>query len=75
MNALQNLAKQTFPDIDPSKPHLGVGSVPEWDSMAHFSFLLAVEERFGVRFSVEEIAELKTLAEIQSALLGKGASV
>lgn len=75
MTPLQELAKLTFPTVDVTNTHIGVGSVPEWDSMAHFSFLLAVEERFGVRFSVEEIAELKTLDQIQSALRKRGASI
>jgi acyl carrier protein len=55
-------------DFDPAAPGLGVGSFPQWDSLAHFNLLMAVEEAFDTRFSLEEVSELKNLAEIESAL-------
>ena len=51
---------------------LQVGSFPEWDSLANFDFLMSVEERFNVRFSVDEMAELKSLADVARALKGQG---
>lgn len=67
---LTDLLKEQFPDstIPEDSSNLAIGSFAEWDSIAHFNFLLLVEETHGVRFSVEQMAELKSLAEIQLAL-------
>ena len=51
---------------------LCVGCCPEWDSVGHFSYLMAIEDRFGIRFSIDEIAELKTVEEIHKNLVKKG---
>jgi acyl carrier protein len=74
--ALPSLLKQQFPTaaFDENAPGLAIGSFPEWDSLAHFNFLLLIEENYGVRFSVEEMAALKGLADIQKALCEKGAA-
>ena len=58
--------------IDPDDPALRVGRFAEWDSLAHFNFLLTVEEQFQIRFSVEEISELKSLDEIAQTLINHG---
>lgn len=73
--ALTDLLKEQFPNsiIPQDASKLAVGSIAEWDSMAHFNFLLLVEESYGIRFSVEQMAELKSLAEIERALVEVGA--
>ena len=44
------------------------GSSPEtienWDSVQHLSLVLAVEEKFGVQFSPEEIEKMRTIGAI-----------
>jgi acyl carrier protein len=47
---------------------LAVGAFPEWDSLGNFTFLLAVEEEFNVRFSITEMADLKSIAAIAKVL-------
>ena len=69
--SFQAAVKEFFPTVDLTKENLGVGSIPEWDSMAHFNFLLFLEEKFSVRFTMEEISELKTLRQIKKALEGR----
>ncbi len=64
----QQFPKATVPDAD----GLAVGSFPEWDSLGHFNYLMLVEETFDVRFSVEEMAELKGLDQIAAALASRG---
>jgi acyl carrier protein len=51
---------------------LRVESFPEWTSMAHFNFLLAVEEHYGIRFSVDEMTEMKSIADIRNKLASEG---
>lgn len=71
---LTDLLRQLFPAaaFDDQDPTLGVGSFAEWDSLGHFNFLLLVEETFGLQFSVDEITELKTLAQVRDNLAARG---
>jgi acyl carrier protein len=67
MSALDSLVRQHFPNaVFEDGADLQAGSFPEWTSLAHFNFLLAVEQSFGVRFTVEEMSEMKSLGEIRA---------
>ncbi|MDX7828663.1 acyl carrier protein [Aeromonas caviae] len=74
MNDLIALAHQQFPQAS-INAESALGSFPEWDSLGHFNLLLLVEQHYAVRFEPHELAELKSLADIQQALLRKGAAV
>ena len=45
-----------------------------WDSLRHIELILMLEERFGVRFSEEEMAELRNSTEIVHAIEEKSAA-
>lgn len=47
-----------------------VGSLPQWDSMAHVSIIAAVEERLGRMMTAEEVASFETVGSL-AALFGK----
>lgn len=52
----------------------GPQTTASWDSLAHLSIITAVEERFGVRFSMTEIRNIDTFGSLAKALaerLGK----
>lgn len=44
-------------------PELSPGSLSEWDSVAMVQIVLATEQEFGVRFSTEEVASVKTVGD------------
>jgi acyl carrier protein len=70
---LRALLQQQFPEAAiPDGAPLCVGSFAAWDSLGQFNYLMLVEETFDVRFSVEEMAELKGLDQIASALASRG---
>ena len=71
---IPKLLKQQFPSaaISDSIMDLRVGSLPEWDSLGHFNLLLFIEENYGVRFSMEEMSEMKSLKDIANVLEAKG---
>ena len=71
---LPELLKKQFPGIEIPYPSTGlaVGSFPEWDSLGHYNLLLLIEESYGVRFTMEEMSGMKTLAEISEVLSKKG---
>lgn len=73
MNKLENLLKETFPSIDLAVGSaLSIGCCQEWDSMGNYNFLLAVEDEFDVRFTVEEMTECKSLLQVQKSLGNRG---
>jgi acyl carrier protein len=70
---LRALLQQQFPSATiPAATSLAVGGFPEWDSLGHYNYLLLVEETFDVRFSMEEMAELKGLDQIAAAVASRG---
>ncbi len=49
-------------------------TVASWDSVRHLSLILALEERFGVRFDTDEIPALISVRRIQEALERRNAA-
>jgi acyl carrier protein len=43
----------------------------KWDSMQHLNLVVELEETFDVSFEPEEIAEMKSLADIEKILQTK----
>jgi acyl carrier protein len=72
--SLPDLLKEAFPTavFDVGAADLGLNSFPEWDSLGHFNFMLLLEETYGIRFSVDEMSELKTLPQIRTVLGSRG---
>jgi acyl carrier protein len=64
-------------EISPEEvtPELGVGTVESWDSFRHLQAILAIEGEYGVQFDPQRIAELTTVALIQSELQAKGVTL
>ena len=50
--ALEKVTPETSPD-----------NVETWDSIQHLNLVLAVEEKFSVQLSPEEIEEMKSVGE------------
>lgn len=47
--------------------------IDEWDSLMHVNLVLAVENRFGVRFTSTEVAGLKDVGELSDLVEKKRA--
>lgn len=74
MTDLFRLLAQQFPEaqFDVGNYALGLGAWPQWDSLGHFNFLLLVEQHFNVRFEPDELAAMKSLSDLQTALRKRG---
>ncbi len=48
-------------------------TMPQWDSLAHVKLMMACEEEFGVKFSIEETVESTSAASLKAVLAAKGA--
>jgi acyl carrier protein len=42
--------------------------VPQWDSLGHVNLMFSIEERFGVRFRGNELAEFANIGELKRFL-------
>jgi acyl carrier protein len=47
---------------------LSMQDVEAWDSVHHFTLVLALEEAFGVMFSPDDIPEMTSVGKIKSVL-------
>ncbi len=48
-----------------------VGQIQFWDSLTHLNFLLMIEEKFKIKFSLQEMTNIKSINEIEVALAKK----
>ncbi len=53
------------------RPQLTADDVDEWDSLAHVRLILAVEKKFGLKFSAAEVGRLKNVGEFASLIQAK----
>jgi acyl carrier protein len=42
--------------------------VPGWDSLGHINLMFSIEERFGVRFEGNQLAEFANVGELEAFL-------
>jgi len=52
-------------------PETGPGDIEDWDSVAQVKLVLALEEAFDVRFSVNEVAAMKTVGDFVRTISAK----
>ncbi len=45
---------------------------PAWDSFAQVKLVIALEEEFGITFDVDELAEIGTAGDFETALKRRG---
>lgn len=48
---------------------LEVGQVKFWDSLSHLNFMLAIEDEFKIRFTINEMTNIKSINQIEKALV------
>lgn len=53
------------------KDEMTASDVHGWDSLAHISLIMDIEEEFGLRFTVDDIADLKNVGEMIQMLQRK----
>ena len=50
---------------------LKMGQITTWDSLANLNFLLKIEEKFKVKFSIEEMSEINSIKAVRKFLKRK----
>lgn len=66
---LQGIFDTVFLDPVTLTPTTTAKDVPEWDSLAHISLVVAVEKEFGVRFRVGEVETTQNVGEFADLIL------
>jgi len=60
----QFIAETLHINIDIVNEDLGIGDIPEWDSLAHVLLLSRIEEKFGVSLDADQALDLETVEDI-----------
>jgi acyl carrier protein len=52
-----------------------LNELENWDSLAHMILITKIEDEFQVQFTGDQIADMRTVGDIRSALIVAGASL
>ena len=53
------------------RPETTAADVPGWDSIKHISLIVAIEDRFGIKWRTSEIDGLKNVGDLQRMIRAK----
>ena len=72
-NLLRNSLLETFAnsEIPTIIDDLKIGDFEEWDSLGNFNLLLDLEKKLGIQFNLDEMANIRSIADIKSAMNSK----
>lgn len=56
-------------------PDTVVMDMPEWDSLTHMQFITRLEDEHKVTFTGDEIAQMRTIADVEAALAARKVAV
>ncbi|ATW26962.1 acyl carrier protein [Candidatus Formimonas warabiya] len=61
--------------VDPAKltEDATTETLPEWDSLNHWAVISALEDEYGIEFTMDEATEFKNLGHIYTILMQKAA--
>ena len=68
--SLRKILQDTFSksDIPENIDNLKMGDIDEWDSIGNFNLILAIEQKYGIKFNMEDLDNLKSVKEIKRLL-------
>ena len=69
---LTEIFTSVFPDstIQNSILNLQLGDIEEWDSQGHLNLLLSIEDFYNIRFTMDQMTEIKSIKQIIEVLEG-----
>ncbi len=63
---LTNVFREIFDDPNLQlRDDLARDQWPAWDSLAHVKLMIALEEEFGVKMSFDQVAKIKSVADVK----------
>jgi len=52
-------------------PETQAADVPGWDSVAHITLVVVIEQKFGIHFNTAEIEELRNVGDLAKLIFSK----
>ena len=66
---LVDVFRTTFSDENIElRAEMTADDIPGWDSVTHINLIFAVEEEFGIQFSMRDLETLDNLGALQAAI-------
>lgn len=65
---LQSIFDDVFLEPVVVGSELSANDVEEWDSLSHISLVIAVEQKFGIRFRVGEVEATRNLGDFANLI-------
>ncbi len=69
--ALSEIFRDVFMRDVELRPELTARDVPGWDSFKQIEIIVALEERYGIKFHTRELDSLHTVGDLVRVLSGK----
>ncbi|MBX3237772.1 MAG: acyl carrier protein [Nitrospiraceae bacterium] len=70
---LEEVFRQVFEDDNlVLRDEMTASDIPGWDSVVHINLMFGIEQAFRVRFSGNELAEMKNVGELKQFLMKQG---
>jgi len=69
---LNRIFREVFDDDDINiTPGMTANDIDGWDSLSHVNLIVAIEMRFGIKFSQKELMTLKNVGDLLNCIRGK----
>lgn len=66
---LSEVLREVFDDDTiEATPEMTANDVDGWDSLSHVNLILAVETRFGVRFTQKEVLSFRNVGDLMACI-------
>lgn len=69
---LDEVFQDVFDDEDIHvEPETTANDIEDWDSLEHINLVVAVENKFGIKFNMGEVVEMKNVGEMVQTILAR----
>ena len=69
---LNQIFRRVFDDNDINiTPETTANDIDGWDSLSHVNLIVAIEAKFGIRFSQKELLTFKNVGELLKSIRSK----
>jgi acyl carrier protein len=75
MDKLTLIFCDVFDRTDLNLDGLSRENCPEWDSLAQVKIIIGIEEEFGVKFTMDQVVDARSVAELKQLLAARGVSL
>ena len=69
LEKIKKALKKAFPrsKINKNIINLKIGSLKKWDLLGNLNLILEIEKEFKIKFTIEEMTNIKSIDEIEKA--------